>query len=140
MPLLYCGSHFSTTSMAQILFNLDKIVFADCFLYFHFFWIKPIHSKRKTFPYIFVTLFFGTLCHHLFCYLSLLPQKWCSQPPIDLYVLVLTFYSTRLARQKFYLEKNLSSESSRVKFKNGIHSTRSSFHCFVSSEFRVLVE
>ena len=54
--------------------------------------------------------------------------------------LVLTFYSTRLARQKFYLEKNLSSESSRVKFKNGIHSTRSSFHCFVSSEFRVLVE
>ena len=50
------------------------------------------------------------------------------------------FYSTRLARQKFYLEKNFSSESSRVKFKNGIHSTRSSFHCFVSSEFRVLVE
>ena len=53
----YCGSHFSTTSMAQILFNLDKIVFADCFSCFHFFWIKPIHSKRKTFPYIFVTLF-----------------------------------------------------------------------------------
>ena len=53
---------------------------------------------------------------------------------------MLTFYSTRLARQKFYLEKKLSSESSRVKFKNGIHSTRSSFHCFVSSEFRVLVE
>ena len=41
---------------------------------------------------------------------------------------------------KFYLEKKLSSESSRVKFKNGIQSTRSSFHCFVSSEFRVLVE
>ena len=53
---------------------------------------------------------------------------------------MLTFYSTRLARQKFYLEKKFSSESSRVKFKNGIHSTRSSFHCFVSSEFRVLVE
>ena len=53
---------------------------------------------------------------------------------------MLTFYSTRLARQKFYLEKKLSSESSRVKFKNGIHSTRSSFHCFISSEFRVLVE
>ena len=50
------------------------------------------------------------------------------------------FYSTRLARQKFYLGKNFSSESSRVKFKNGIHSTRSSFHCFVSSEFRVLIE
>ena len=77
----YCGSHFSTTSMAQILFNLDKIVFADCFSCFHFFWIKPIHSKRKTFPYIFVTLFFGTLCHHSFCYLSLLPQKWCSHTP-----------------------------------------------------------
>ena len=54
--------------------------------------------------------------------------------------LVLTFYSTRLARQKFYPEKKFSSESSRVKFKNSIHSTRSSFHCFVSSEFRVLVE
>jgi hypothetical protein len=54
--------------------------------------------------------------------------------------LVLTFYSTRLALQKFYLEKNLSSEFSRVKFKNGIHSTRSSFQCFVSSKFRVLVE
>ena len=53
---------------------------------------------------------------------------------------MLPFYSTRLARQKFYLEKKFSSESSRVKFKNGIHSTRSSFHCFVSSEFRVLVE
>ena len=56
------------------------------------------------------------------------------------YLLVLTFYSTRLARQKFYPEKKFSSESSRVKFKNGIHSTRSSFHCFLSSEFRVLVE
>ena len=54
--------------------------------------------------------------------------------------LVFPFYSTRLARQKFYLEKKISSESSRVKFKNGIHSTRSSFHCFVSSEFRVLIE
>ena len=53
---------------------------------------------------------------------------------------MLTFYSTRLARQKFYLEKKFLSESSRVKFKNGIHSTRSSFHCFVSSEFRVLIE
>ena len=30
--------------------------------------------------------------------------------------------------------------ASRVIFKNGIHSTRSSFHCFASSEFRVLVE
>ena len=54
-------------------------------------------------------------------------------------VVVLTFYSTRLARQKFYLEKKLSSESSRVKLKNGIHSTRLSFHCFVSNKFQVLV-
>ena len=40
-------------------FNLDKIVFADYFSCFHFFWIKSIHSKRKTCPYIFVTPFFG---------------------------------------------------------------------------------
>ena len=49
-------------------------------------------------------------------------------------------YSTRLARNFFFKIKFLSSESSRVKFKNGIHSTRSSFHCFVSSKFRVLVK
>ena len=36
--------------------------------------------------------------------------------------------------------KKLSSEVSLVKFKYGIHSTHSSFHCFVSSKFRVLVE
>ena len=40
-------------------FNLNKIVFADYFSCFHFFWIKSIHSKRKTCPYIFVTPFFG---------------------------------------------------------------------------------
>ena len=53
---------------------------------------------------------------------------------------MLTFYTTRLPRQKFFLEKNLSSKSSQVKFKNGIHSTPSCFHCFVSSKFRVLVK
>ena len=55
-------------------------------------------------------------------------------------IAIFEFYTTRLARQKFYLEKKISSESSRVIFKNGIHSTRSSFHCFASSEFRVFVE
>ena len=45
-----------------------------------------------------------------------------------------------LLDRNFILKKKLSSESSWVKFKNCIHSTRFSFHCFVSSEFRVLVE
>ena len=35
---------------------------------------------------------------------------------------------------------NFFFQASRVKFKNGIHSTRPIFHCFVSSKFRVLVE
>ena len=51
-----------------------------------------------------------------------------------------SFYLTQHARQRFYLEKNLSSEWSQVKVKNGNHSTRSSFYCFILSEFRVLVE
>ena len=38
-----------------------------------------------------------------------------------------TLYSTRLAQQKFYLEKDLLSELSQVKFKNDHHLTRSSF-------------
>ena len=46
-------------------------------------------------------------------------DKWCE--------VVLTFYSTRLARQKFYLEKKISSETSRVKLKNDHHLTCSSF-------------
>ena len=40
--------------------------------------------------------------------------------------------------RNFILKKNY--QASRVKFKNGIHSTRSSFYCFYSSEFRVLIE
>ena len=44
-----------------------------------------------------------------------------------------------LTRSKEMLSwKKLSRESSQVKFKNGIHSTCSSFHC--SSKFQVLVE
>ena len=55
-------------------------------------------------------------------------------------LLVWTFYSTRLVLQKFYLEKKLSSESSRVKFKNDNPSTQLSFYGFILSDFRVLVE
>ena len=56
------------------------------------------------------------------------------------YILVLTFYSTRLARQKFYLEKKLSSEFSQVKLKNG--SLEFSLLCFkwVPSTRRVFLK
>ena len=91
-----------------------------------------------------LTWSFLVICAYLSWFYLVKNKKHATEAPGLLYIylcpLVLTFYSTRLARQKFYLEKNLSSESSRVKFKNGIHSTRSSFHGFVSSEFRVLVE
>ena len=84
------------------------------------------------------------IIHTIFCILTnpnRVTNNWAFQmryQQVFHYPLVLTFYSTRLARQKFYLEQKSSSESSWVKLKNGIHSTR--FHCFVSSEFRVLVE
>ena len=71
------------------------------------------------------------------CFLLLMPESKYSYSKMQ-QPLVLTFYSTR--SPEILSWKKLSSESSRVKFKNGIHSTCSSFHCFVSSEFRVLVE
>ena len=67
---------------------------------------------------------------------NLRPEKNCFEiiwPLAD-------WHFTRLDWQKFNLEKNLSSESSRVKFKSGIHWTHLSFHCFISNEFRVLVD
>ena len=66
-----------------------------------------------------------------------------SQNALSIFVhclLVWTFYLTWLARQKFYLEKNLPSGSSRGKFKNGNDSTRLSFYGFILSEFRVLIK
>ena len=62
------------------------------------------------------------------CFLLLMPESKYSYSKMQ-QPLVLTFYSTR--SPEILSWKKLSSESSRVKFKNGIHSTRSSFHCFV---------
>ena len=70
------------------------------------------------------------------CFLLLMPESKYSYSKMQ-QPLVLTFYSTR--SPEILSWKKLSSESSRVKFKNGIHSTRLSFHCFVSSKFQVLV-
>ena len=58
------------------------------------------------------------------------------------YILVLTFYSTRLARQKFYLEKILSSESSKIQKWHSLDSLEFSLLCFerVPSTRRVFLK
>ena len=58
------------------------------------------------------------------------------------YPVVLTFYSTRLARQKFYLEKNLSSESSKIQKWHSLDSLEFSLLCFerVPSTRRVFLK
>ena len=55
---------------------------------------------------------------------------------------MLTFYSTRLARQKFYLEKKLSSESSKIQKWHSLDSLEFSLLCFerVPSTRRVFLK